>query len=192
MKTVAVYCGSSDRIPEKYLQAARRMGEVIAGRGMQLVFGAGSTGMMGAVARGALDKRGEVIGVMPEIFDTPQLAFKDITRYELVPDMHSRKARIADISDGFIALPGGYGTLEEFFEIVTWAQIGLHDKPVGLLNTDGYYDSLMTFLKQVEEKGFMYKGHRELFQLAPQPDDLLDKMLAYKPPPDLAQWVDRE
>lgn len=192
MRSVAVYCGSSDRINEVYLQAARHMGQVLAEGGLQLVYGAGSTGMMGALAQGALDAGGQVIGVMPQIFDTPQLARSDLTRYEVLPDMHSRKKRIADIVDGFIALPGGYGTLEEFFEIVTWAQIGLHRKPVGLLNTAGYYDPLLGFLAQVESEGFMYQEHARLFQVAGEPEQLLELMASYQPPPGLERWVQRD
>jgi uncharacterized protein (TIGR00730 family) len=191
MKSVAVYCGSSNRTSENYLSAAREMGKEIARRGMSLVYGAGSTGMMGAVAQGAVDAGGTVIGVIPEIFDTPQLAKKDITTYEVTPDMHTRKARIAGMVDGFIALPGGYGTLEEFFEMVTWAQIGLHDKPIGLLNVNGFYDKLLDFLEVVRSEGFMYAEHRGLFQVADNPVELLEKMLAYRPPENLARWVER-
>lgn len=191
MKSIAVYCGSSDRISEEFLAAAHLLGQKIAERGMAVVYGAGSAGMMGAVAEGAVQAGGQVLGVIPEIFDTPQLARKDLTLYEVTPDMHARKARIAEIADGFIALPGGYGTFEEFFEIVTWAQIGLHNKPVGLLNVLGYYDTLLKFLNEVREKGFMYEGHQDLFLVAENPDGLIEKMAQYKPPADLAQWVER-
>lgn len=192
MESIAVYCGSSDRIAEEYLSVARALGKEIAERGMTLVYGAGSTGMMGAAAEGAALAGGQVTGVIPVIFDTPQLARKDLTIYEVTPDMHTRKARIASIADGFIALPGGYGTFEEFFEIVTWAQIGLHTKPVGLLNAGGFYDMLLEFLDQVRKKGFMYEGHQHLFQVADNPAELLDKMGQYTPPADLASWVERD
>lgn len=192
MKSIAVYCGSSDRISEEFLAAARALGKRIAEGGLSVVYGAGSTGMMGAVAEGAVQAGGQVLGVIPEIFDTPQLARKDLTLYEVTPDMHARKARIADLADGFIALPGGYGTFEEFFEIVTWAQIGLHTKPVGLMNVHGYYDTLLKFLDEVRQKGFMYDGHENLFQVADNPDDLIQKMEQYRPPVDLASWVERD
>lgn len=192
MKSIAVYCGSSDKVTEEYLQVARNLGRLLAERGIQLVYGAGSTGMMGAVATAAMDAGGEVIGVMPKIFDTPQLALPNTTRYEVVPDMHARLKRIIDISEGFIALPGGYGTMDEFFQTVTWAQIGLHSNPVGLLNYGGYYDLLIQFIKQMEDEGFMYTGHNELYVSAGTPDALLDAMTAYRPPADLNQWVDRE
>jgi len=192
MEAVCVYCGSSDKINRVYIEAARQMGVTIAKRGLRLVYGAGSTGLMGAVADGALEAGGEVIGVMPKIFDTPQLAHQGITRYEVVKDLHTRKARIAEISDGFIALPGGYGTLEELLEILTWAQIGLHSKPIGLLNTNGYYDALLAFFDQIEREGFMYAEHQSLYRCASEPEKLLDMMEAYQPPPGLESWVERD
>jgi uncharacterized protein (TIGR00730 family) len=167
------------------------MGLTIAQKGLRLVYGAGSTGLMGAVADGALEGGGEVIGVIPEMFNTPQLAHKGISRFEVVPDMHTRKARIVEISDGFVALPGGFGTLEEFFEVLTWAQIGLHTKPVGLLNTNGYYDLLIAFLDQVEKEGFMYSEHKSLYLRAKEPDNLLAMMAEYQLPAGLESWVER-
>jgi len=135
---------------------------------------------------------GEVIGVIPEMFNTPQLAHKRLTSFEVVPDMHTRKARIADVSDGFVALPGGFGTLEELFEILTWAQIGLHSKPVGLLNTSGFYDPLLVFLDRVEQEGFMYAEHNSLYSSSTDPDALLDLMSGYRPPNGLERWVERQ
>lgn len=192
MKSIAVYCGSSDKIKRKFLEAAGQLGTLLASRGYRVVYGAGGTGMMGAVARGAMAAGGEVIGVMPKMFDTPELRLTETTEYIIKPDMHSRLAYIMEISDGFIALPGGFGTLDEFFQTVTWAQIGLHNKPIGLLNIDGYYDRLHQFLKQVEAEGFIYAGHGALYTCEPEPEDLLDAMERYIPPKDLAQWVERE
>lgn len=192
MKSIAVYCGSSDQIAEEYLQVARDLGKLLAESGIQVVYGAGSTGMMGAVATAAMDAGGEVIGVMPEIFDTPQLALPSTTRYEVVPDMHARLKRIIDISEGFIALPGGYGTMDEFFQTVTWAQIGLHSKPIGLLNFGGFYDLLIQLIAHMEKEGFMYTGHNQLYVSAATPQALLDAMNAYRPPEGLNEWVDRE
>jgi uncharacterized protein (TIGR00730 family) len=191
MEAVCVYCGSSDKVISPYLEAAWEMGAAIARRGLQLVYGAGSTGLMGAVADGALDEGGEVIGVIPEMFNTPQLAHKKLTSFEVVPDMHTRKARIADISDAFVALPGGFGTLEEIFEILTWAQVGLHTKPVGFLNTSGFYDPLLVFLDRVEQEGFMYSEHNSLYSCSSEPDALLDLMSSYRPPQGLERWVER-
>lgn len=192
MKSIAVYCGSSDQVEEEYLQVARNLGKLLAERGVRLVYGAGSTGMMGAVASAVMDAGGEVIGIMPKIFDTPQLALTNITRYEVLPTIHARLARMIELSEGFIALPGGYGTMDEFFQTVTWAQIGLHAKPVGLLNYKGYYDMLIQFTKHMEDEGFMYSGHNSLYVAANTPETLLDAMTAYRPPEGLNQWVDRE
>ena len=189
MKSIAVYCGSSDKVDQEYLDAAFELGKLLAYRGYRVVYGAGSTGMMGAVARGAMGSGGEVIGVMPEIFDTPELRLTAISEYIIKPDMHTRLAYIIEISDGFIALPGGYGTMDEFFQTVTWSQIGLHSKPVGLLNINGYYDLLHAFLQQVEAKGFMYSGHTSLYAIESDPEMLLAAMEDYSPPENLTQWV---
>ena len=182
MKSIAVYCGSSDKISEEYLQVARDTGILLAERGIRLIYGAGSTGMMGAVATSAMAAGGEVVGIMPEIFNTPQLALPETTEFIVTPDMHSRLALIIDLAEGFIALPGGYGTMDEFFQTVTWAQIGLHQKPVGLLNHKGYYDKLIDFLGDVSAEGFMYPGHEGLFMDAPTPEALLEKMSGLRSP----------
>lgn len=192
INSIAVYCGSSDKVAEEYLLVARKLGEILAERNIQLIYGAGSTGMMGAVATGAMAGGGKVIGVMPEIFDTPELALKEITRYELLPDMDSRLARMIELSEGFIALPGGYGTMDEFFQTVTWAQIGLHTKPIGLLNHKGYYDKLVDFIHFMEQEGFMYAGHHSLFVVEETPEALLEAMLAYRPPKNLVHWIERD
>jgi uncharacterized protein (TIGR00730 family) len=192
MKTVCVYCGSSDKMSEDYLACARQMGAVIAKRKMTLAYGAGSTGMMGAVADGALQAGGEVVGVIPEMFATPALMHNGLTRLEIVENMHIRKQRLVDLSDGFIALPGGYGTFEEFFEILTWAQIGLHTKPVGLLNSMCYFDPLVYAIEHARKEGFMYAEHRSLFVCAEQPVSLLDQMEQYQSPRGLERWLTRE
>lgn len=192
MTSIVVYCGSSDRIKPVYLEAAKDMGAAIADRGMKLVYGAGSTGSMGAVADGALAGGGEVIGVIPEIFSTPQLEHHGLTRLEVTPDMHTRKGRIAELGDAFIALPGGIGTLEEFFEILTWAQVGIHTKPIGLLNTAGYFDPLIAFLGKVQEEGFMYKEHNSLYQVDEDPEGLLEALSQFETPQELSRWVDRD
>lgn len=192
MKSICVYCGSSDKVNSIYLNSAREMGALIARKGLQLIYGAGNTGLMGALATGALEQGGEIVGVIPKIFDTPQLAHQRLTRIEVVADMHTRKARIAELADGFIAMPGGFGTLEEFFEILTWAQIGLHSKPIGLLNVGGYYGPLMTFMKKLETEGFLYAGHNSLYVHNANSEKLLENMHQYQPPDDLNRWVERE
>lgn len=192
MKSVCVYCGSSDKIKPAYLQAARQLGEVIARRGLQLWYGAGSTGLMGSVADGALQAGGEVVGVIPAFFNTPQLVHMGLSRLEVVETMHQRKERLALQAEAFIALPGGFGTFEELFEILTWAQIGLHSKPVGLLNVAGYFDPLLTMVEQARAEGFIYDEHRALFMQDSDPGLLLAAMQSYKPPAGLERWVTRE
>ncbi|MBW8012550.1 MAG: TIGR00730 family Rossman fold protein [Chloroflexi bacterium] len=191
MKTVCVYCGSSEKIDSVYLDAARQMGEALAGRGLQLIYGGGSTGLMGAVADSVLKSGGKVTGVITEQFNNPTLAHPNLTKMEVLPDMHTRKRRMADLADGFISLPGGLGTLDELFEILTWSQIGLHTKPIGLLNTNKYFDLLAAFLEQIQDEGFMYHERRELYYLADTPEVLLEKLFNYHPPKDLVRWVQR-
>jgi uncharacterized protein (TIGR00730 family) len=192
MKTVCVYCGSSDKMSEAYLRSAREMGRAIARRSMTLAYGAGGTGMMGAVADGALEAGGEVIGVIPKLFATPVLMHQRLSRLEIVENMHVRKQRLAEISDAFIALPGGYGTFEELFEILTWAQIGLHHKAVGILNNQHYFDPLLTVIEHARTEGFMYAEHNALFVCAEQPDRLLDLLENYQYPGGMEKWVTRE
>jgi uncharacterized protein (TIGR00730 family) len=191
MKSICVYCGSSDKVRPAYLAVARDMGIAIARRGIQLWYGAGSTGLMGALAESALQAGGEVIGVIPAMFNNPILAHYGLTRLEVVDSMHERKQRLAEQADGFIALPGGYGTLEELFEILTWAQIGLHAKPVGVLNAFGYYDLLLSMVEHALVEGFIYNEHRLLLHTAQSPEELLDAMLTYQAPEGLERWLTR-
>jgi len=192
MKTVCVYCGSSDKMSDEYLQAAHQMGAAIAIGGLILTYGAGCTGMMGSVADGALEAGGEVIGVIPRMFATPALMHSRLSRLEIVDSMHTRKQRLVDISDAFIALPGGYGTFEELFEILTWAQIGLHQKPVGILNTRHYFDRLLSAIEYARKEGFMYAEHSSLFVSADQPGVLLDRLANYQYPQGMEKWLTRE
>lgn len=191
MKSIAVYCGSSDEVAPLYIEAARNIGEVIARRGLQLVFGGGGTGLMGAVADAVLDAGGEVIGVLPNRFNKPELAHGRLTRLELVEGMHPRKARMAELADAFVALPGGLGTMEEFFEALTWAQLGLHSKPVGLLNVNGYFDYLLKFLEHANHEGFTFWEHQKLYRAAEKPEELLDALASYSPPDGLERWMQR-
>ncbi len=192
MKTVCVYCGSSDKMGEDYLLYARQMGAAIARRNLNLAYGAGSTGMMGAVADGALEAGGQVVGIIPEMFATPALMHTHLTHLEIVPNMHVRKQRLVDMSDAFIALPGGYGTFEELFEILTWAQIGLHQKPVGLLNAKHYFDPLLSAIDHARAEGFIYAEHRALFMCDEQPDRLLDQLAQYQYPSGMERWLTRQ
>jgi uncharacterized protein (TIGR00730 family) len=191
MQRVCVYCGSADNLHPTYLDQARRLGKLLAAAGLELVYGAGSTGLMGAVADGALEAGGVVTGVIPTMFNTPQLAHARLTRLEVVETIHLRKARMAEIADAFIALPGGYGTFEELFEILTWAQIGLHHKPVGLLNVRGYFDPLLALVARAEAEGFIYAEHQRLFVAETDPAALLAALRDFDPPQGLARWLDR-
>jgi hypothetical protein len=192
MQTICVYCGSSDRIPAVYLEAARQLGALLADRGLTLVYGAGCTGIMGTLADAVLEAGGKAFGVIPLMFNTPQLVHKNLTRLEVVADMHIRKARLVELADAFIALPGGFGTLDELFEILTWAQIGLHRKPIGLLNTQGYFDALLEWIEHARLEGFIYEEHRALFTHAATPKDLLEALASHRAPPGLERWLTRE
>jgi uncharacterized protein (TIGR00730 family) len=177
---------------DDYLDSARQMGAAIAGRGLVLAYGAGSTGMMGAVADGALQAGGQVIGVIPELFATPVLMHTGLTQLEIVSGMHARQLRLMDLADAFIALPGGYGTFEELFESLTWAQIGLHSKPVGMLNYKGYFGPLLAAIDHARAEGFMYAEHRSLFVYDENPQHLLDKLEQYRYPSGMERWLTRE
>jgi hypothetical protein len=192
IRNICVYCGSSDRMHPDYLTAARQIGETLARRGMHLIYGAGSTGLMGAVADGALAAGGQVTGVIPAYFNTPELAHTRLTRLEVVDSIHLRKARMAELADGFIALPGGFGTFEELFEILTWAQIGLHRKPVGLLNTRHYFDPLLQMVEHARAEGFIYDEHRALFSFSDNPETLLAELENHTHPDGLEKWLTRE
>jgi len=192
LKTVCVFCGSSDHVREPYLQATRKMAHAIADRGLTIVYGGGCTGLMGALADAALERGSSVIGVLPESFNNPILAHPNLTKLHIAQSMHERKAKMIELSDGFIALPGGFGTLEELFEILTWAQIGLHSRPIGILNINSYFDPLLALIEHVRSEGFIYDEHRSLLINEINPDNLLDKMTSYNPPEDLDRWVNRE
>lgn len=191
LQRVCVYCGSSDHISPVYLEAARAIGRTLAQRGLTLVFGGGKTGMMGALADAALVAGGEVVGVIPELFNTPQLAHAGLSAMHVVDSMHTRKARMASLGDGFIALPGGFGTLEELFEMLTWSQVGLHAKPVAMLNTSGYFDRLLEVIDHARSEGFIYDEHRSLVLCNSDPDVLIDLMLAYQPLKLPNRWLHR-
>jgi len=191
IQSLCVFCGSSDNVRSEYLDTAFRLGVVLAQNGIRLVYGAGSTGLMGAVANGALEAGGIVLGVIPKLFDTPILAHRGLTHIEVVETMHQRQARMSEISDAFIALPGGFGTLGELFEALTWAQIGIHRKPIGLLNVNGYYDGLLTMIEHARMEGFIYPDHLALFMCAQDPEALIDSLGNHEPPKNLSRWLTR-
>jgi uncharacterized protein (TIGR00730 family) len=182
MDSVCVFCGSRDGANPAYLEAARATGRAIARRGWKLVYGGGHVGLMGALADAALAEDGEVIGVMPRALLTREIAHPGITRIHLVTSMHRRKALMASLADGFLTLPGGYGTLEEFFETLTWAQLGLHTKPCALLDVAGFWDGLLAMVDTQIHEGFAHDEHRQLILSGKDPDELLDRMAVYVPP----------
>jgi hypothetical protein len=192
MKSICVYCGSADHVHPDYLLAARQMGETLARRGLTLIYGGGRTGLMGSLADGVLESGGQVIGVIVESMNTPALAHPGVTRMEVTPLIHQRKARMYELADAYIALPGGYGTLDELFETLTWAQIGVHAKPVGLLNVSGYFDPLLAMLDRAEKEGFVFPEHRQSLLCASEPGALLDAMNDHEPPMEaVKRWMRR-
>ncbi len=191
IKNICVFCGSADNLNPLYLAAASQVGQLLASRCLNLVYGAGRTGLMGALAEGVLHSCGQVIGIVPDNLNTAELVRSDLTRLETVPDIQTRKARMYELADAFIALPGGYGTLDELFETLTWAQIGLHAKPVGLLNTLGYYDPLIEMIEKARREHFIYDEHRDLFVCDTDPEALLEKILNFQSPAGLERWVNR-
>jgi uncharacterized protein (TIGR00730 family) len=192
LNSVTVYCGSADGLDKIYIAAALQMGAALASRGITLIYGGGKTGLMGAVADGALAAGGKVVGVIPESMNTPALAQTGLTRLEVTPDIQTRFARMVDLADAFIALPGGYGTLDELFQTLTWAQIGQHTKPVGLLNIRGYYDPLLSLLDHILAEKFIYPEHRGWVIPASQPEALLQALRVFQPPVGLERWMTRE
>jgi uncharacterized protein (TIGR00730 family) len=191
LRTVCVYSGSSDKIGPGYLRSAQAMGVALAERGLNVVFGGSRTGLMGALADAALAGGAHVIGVLPREFNTRALAHAGLSELRLVDTMHERKALMASLADAFIALPGGFGTLEELFEILTWAQLGHHRHPVGLLNVAGYYDLLLAMVERAAAEGFVYEEHRELLLTSADPATLIDRLENYEPPAGLERWMQR-
>jgi uncharacterized protein (TIGR00730 family) len=183
VNTICVFCGSRDGVNPAYVAAARQTGSAIARRGWKLVYGGGRVGLMGALADAALGEGGEVIGVMPRALLRREVAHPGITRLHLVTSMHRRKALMSSLSDGFLTLPGGFGTLEEFFETLTWAQLGLHVKPCALLDTAGFWDRLLAMIDTQITEGFVPAQHRELILTGDAAEALLDRMAASFPPP---------
>lgn len=188
MKAVCVFCGANAGHADVYRAAAARLGAEIAARGLRLVYGGGRVGLMGVLADAALARGGEVVGVIPEVLAGREQAHAGLTELILTRSMHERKSLMAERADGFIALPGGYGTLEEFCEVLTWAQLGIHRKPLGLLDVNGFYDPFIAFIDHAMEQGFVRPVHRSLLLRAATPGDLLDAFAAYEPP-ELPRWV---
>ncbi len=181
MKRLAVYCGSASPEDPRYLELAREVGAGLAERGIGVVYGGGRLGLMGAVAKGALDAGGEVIGVIPDALANSEVANHDCTELYTVSGMHERKQRFTDLSDGFVTIPGGVGTMDELWEAMSWAQLGYHTKPVGLLNSFGFYDALIAFNRHMADVGFVRPAHQNILIADDTLTGLLDKMAAYQP-----------
>lgn len=190
LKSVCVFCGASPGARPIYHEAAAQLGSHIAERGLTLVYGGGAVGLMGVVADAALAAGGEVIGIIPQSLERAEIGHKGLTRLEVVDGMHARKARMAELADAFIALPGGLGTLEELFEVWTWGQLGYHAKPLGLLEVDGFYARLTDFLDHLVAERFVREQHRAILQLSASPAELLARMDAWQPTA-APKWVDR-
>lgn len=182
MKSVCIYCGSNAGTLPGYVTAARNVGRTLARRGLRTVYGGGRVGLMGEIADAALEAGGEVVGVIPQFLALKEIAHMDLTELHVVQSMHARKALMVELSDGFVALPGGIGTMEELFEIWTWAQLGQHPYPVGLLNTAGYYDHLVAFLDQMTEQGFLRQIHRDALKVSDRIENLLEAFEDYEAP----------
>ena len=193
MKSICVFCGSSDSVHSDYLSAAWSMGKVLADRGFSLIYGGGKTGLMGAVADGALEAGGEVIGVIIPSMNTLTLAHDGLTRMDVTSGMHTRKARMHELADGYIAMPGGFGTFDELFETITWGQTGAHEKPVGILNVKNYYDPLLAAIDHAVKEGFIFAEHRKALSYESDPNKLLDAMALYEHPHDaVKRWMKEE
>ncbi len=185
---VCVFCGSSEGVRPQYREAALALGRAIAARGDELVYGGSKVGLMGAVADATLGAGGRVTGVLPRALRDKEIAHEGLSELHIVESMHQRKAMMADLSGAFVALPGGMGTFEEVFEIWTWAQLGYHRKPVGLLDIEGYYDRLLAFLDQTVEEGFVKPEHRRMAIVETDPALLLDRFATYEPP-TVTKWI---
>jgi uncharacterized protein (TIGR00730 family) len=186
---LCVFCGSRPGARPEYLDQARRVGELLVERNFGLVYGGASVGLMGAVADAVLSGGGGVIGVIPEALALKELAHRGVRDLRVVGSMHQRKALMAELSDGFIALPGGFGTFEELFEMVTWSQLGLHRKPFGVLNVAGFYDGLLALVDHAIEEGFIPGEHRGLILASGDADELMDLIAGYEPPPPVVKWI---
>ena len=191
MKRICVFCGSSTGNNPLYREVAAAMGALLAKRGIGLVYGGGHVGLMGVIADAVLTGGGEAIGVIPRALADREIAHAGLTKLHVVDSMHTRKALMADLSDAFIAMPGGVGTFEEFFEAVTWTQLGVHRKPCGLLNVGGFYTPLAAFIDQAVSEGFIKPVHRAMIVVDDEPERLLNSLAAIKLP-DVPKWIRRE
>jgi uncharacterized protein (TIGR00730 family) len=190
MRSLCVFCGSSPGVRPQYASAARQLAYCLATQGIRLIYGGARVGLMGELANSMLHAGGEVTGVIPEGLLTREVAHTDLRDLRIVPTMHERKALMAELADGFLALPGGAGTLEEFFEVWTWAQLGIHRKPCGVLNVNRYFDGVLTFLDHAVTERFLRVEHRAMVLVDDDPARLLERLAGYRAP-GVAKWIDR-
>jgi uncharacterized protein (TIGR00730 family) len=188
IRRLAVFCGSNPGARPEYMQTARHFGALLARRGIGVVYGGSSVGLMAALADSVMDELGDIIGVIPRMLVEREVANTALTDLRIVESMHARKALMAELADGFVALPGGVGTLEEFFEIWTWGQLGVHTKPCGILNVAGYFDPLLAFLDHSVSEKFVREAHREMVIVEDTPEKLLERFESYEPP-RVVKWV---
>jgi len=191
MNRITVFCGSSLGTDADFELQARALGQKLASKDIELVYGGAHVGLMGAIANGALQHGGKVIGVLPTFLQSKEIAHTGLTELILVDSMHERKTKMNDLCDGVIALPGGFGTLEELFEMLTWGQLGLHKKPIGILNMNGFYDNLIAFMDEMVEKGLLKDVNRKMILLSEDIDELIAKMEAYQAP-TTGKWITKE
>ncbi len=191
MKSITVFCGASEGNNPLYKEVGYRTGKLLASRSIEVVFGGGKIGIMGAVADGALSQGGIVTGVIPKFLSTKEVTHYDVTNLHVVDSMHERKMLMHRLSHGVMALPGGYGTLDELFEILTWEQLGMHEHPIGLLNVNGYFDHLVNFVHHMCSEGFLTTTIRDLILVDDDANRLIDRMLSYKAP-DIYKWISEE
>jgi uncharacterized protein (TIGR00730 family) len=192
MRRICVFCGASPGARPEYAQATTEVARLLAADGIGVVYGGGGVGLMGVLADAVLAQDGEIIGVIPRALMDREIAHRGVTDMRVVGSMHERKALMVELADAFIALPGGIGTLEELFEVYTWAQLGLHRKPCALLNVEGYYDGIAGFLAVAVEERFLREEHREMLMVEREPRALIERLREYQPDSVQPKWIDRE
>jgi uncharacterized protein (TIGR00730 family) len=192
MRRVCVFCGASPGARPEYAQATTEIARLLTAEEVGVVYGGGGVGLMGVLADAVLAEGGEIIGVIPRALVDREIAHRDVTDMRVVGSMHERKALMAELADAFIALPGGLGTLEELFEVYTWAQLGLHRKPCALLNVEGYYDGIAAFLSHAVEERFLREEHREMLMVESRPGAVIERLRGFEPDSALPKWIDRE
>lgn len=190
MKSIVVFCGASDSNDEQLNRAAYEFGVVLAEKHIQLVYGGAKIGLMGNVASGVLNNGGNAVGVIPDFLTTKEVVHTNLSQLIITETMHERKLKMHELSDGIVALPGGFGTLEELFEMLTWAQLGLHKKPIGILNSNGFYNDLLSFIDVMIDKQLLKSDYKKLVLVADNPKDLLEKMTEFQPLP-VPKWMNK-